>query len=376
MIMHNEDILMLQTIERYFDGVMLPDEKAYFEQLRKNTPEIDQMVVEHSMFLNQMDEYVLQRNFKHSLHNAHAKLLAMGDINEGGEVSTKGKIIQLYNRYKKDLLVAASVGGAIAILVSCMALYLSPTVNGSKLEELNKKFAKIETNQMVQGIIINDVKSKLPKNVNLISGGSGFLIDAKGYIATNAHVLKGSDAIVVNSNGDEFKATIVHIDRQSDFALLKIEDEDYHALKSLPYAIGQGSADLGEEIFTLGYPRDDNSITYTQGYLSAKSGFKGDTASYQIQMNSNPGNSGGPVLNKNGEVIGILSSRQVQADGVTFAIKSKNIYQLIDDLKKEDTSLVKIKMPVSTTLRGKEREVQVKKIQECVFSIKAYNKAK
>ncbi len=376
MTMHNEDILMLQTIERYLDGSMLPDEKAYFEQLRKNTPEIDQMVVEHSMFLSEMDEYVLQRNFKHSLQNAHAKLLAMGDINEGGEVSTKGKVIQLYNRYRKDLLVAASVGGAIAILVSCVALYLSPTVNGSKLELLGSKVAKMERNVMVQGIILDNVKDKLPNDVKVISGGTGFLIDVKGYIATNAHVLKGSSAIVVNSNGDEFKAIIVHINQQSDFALLKIEDEDYHALKSLPYAIGKSSAALGEEIFTLGYPRDDNSITYTQGYLSAKSGFKGDTASYQIQMNSNPGNSGGPVLNKNGEVIGILSSRQVQADGVTFAIKSKNIYQLIDELKKSDTMLVKIKMPITTTLRGKEREAQVEKIQDCVFSIKAYNKTK
>ncbi len=376
MNIHNEDILMLQTIERYLDGSMLPDEQAYFEQLRKNTPEIDQMVVEHSMFLSQMDEYVLQRNFKHSLHNVHAKLLATGEINEGGVVTTKGKVVQLYNRYKKDLLVAASVGGAIAILVSCIALYLSPTVNGSQLELLGSKMAKMERNVMVQGIILDNVKDKLPENVKVISGGTGFLIDAKGYIATNAHVLKGSDAIVVNSNGDEFKASIIHVDKQSDFALLKIEDADYQPLKSLPYAIGKSSADLGEEIFTLGYPRDDNSITYTQGYLSALRGFKGDTASYQIQMNSNPGNSGGPVLNKNGEVIGILSSREVQADGVTFAIKSKNIHQLVTELRKVDTSVTKIKMPTITNLRGKEREAQVKKIQDCVFSIKAYNKAR
>lgn len=376
MNIHNEDILMLQTIERYLDGSMLPDEQAYFEQLRKNTPEIDQMVVEHSMFLGQMDEYVLQRNFKHSLHNVHAKLLATGEINEGGVVTTKGKVVQLYNRYKKDLLVAASVGGAIAILVSCIALYLSPTVNGSQLELLGSKMAKMERNVMVQGIILDNVKDKLPENVKVISGGTGFLIDAKGYIATNAHVLKGSDAIVVNSNGDEFKASIIHVDKQSDFALLKIEDEDYQPLKSLPYAIGKSSADLGEEIFTLGYPRDDNSITYTQGYLSALRGFKGDTASYQIQMNSNPGNSGGPILNKNGEVIGILSSHLIQADGVTFAIKSKNIHQLVNELKKTDTSVVKLKMPISSNLRGKEREAQVKKIQECVFSIKAYNKSR
>jgi S1-C subfamily serine protease len=81
-------------------------------------------------------------------------------------------------------------------------------------------------------------------------------------------------------------------------------------------------------------------------------------------------------LNKKGEVIGILSSRQVQADGVTFVIKSKNIFQLVDELKKTDTSVVKIKMPTTTNLRGKEREAQVKKIQECVFSIKAYNKSR
>jgi len=374
MNIHNEDILMLQTIERYLDGSMLPDEQAYFEQIRKNTPEIDQMVVEHSMFLSQMDEYVLQRNFKHSLHNVHAKLLATGEINEGGIVTAKGKVVQLYNRYKKDLFVAASVGGAIAILVSCIALYLSPTVNGGQLELLGRKMAKMERNVMVQGIILDNVKDKLPENVKVISGGTGFLIDTKGYIATNAHVLKGSDAIVVNSDGDEFKASIIHVDKQSDFALLKIEDTDYQQLKSLPYAIGKASADLGEEIFTLGYPRDDNSITYTQGYLSALRGFKGDTASYQIQMNSNPGNSGGPVLNKNGEVIGILSSHLIQADGVTFAIKSKNIYQLVNNLKKTDTSVVKIKMPTNSSLRGKEREMQVKKIQDCVFSIKAYNK--
>jgi len=369
-----EDILLLQAIERYLDGTMLPAERAYFEQLRKNTPEIDQMVVEHGMFLQQMELYADHRTIKHSLHEAHAKLLERGDLNEGGGLSTKGKVIQLWNRYKKVTAIAACVGGAIALVISGIFAYLTPAVNGSQLQQLSKDIEVIKRNQQVQGSIINEVKSKLPENARLISGGSGFLIDVKGYIITNAHVLKGSGAIVVNNKGQEFNAVIAHIDQQRDLAVLKIVDKDYQPLKTLPYSIAKNTGDLGEEIFTLGYPR--NEIVYSQGYLSAKTGFDGDTLSSQIQMNSNPGNSGGPVLNKKGEVIGVLSTRQTHADGVAFAIKSKNIYRLVNDLKKEDSFIQKIKIPVFSSIQNKDRELQVKKIQDCVFLVKAYSKAK
>ncbi|MFP5042780.1 S1C family serine protease [Parasediminibacterium sp. JCM 36343] len=370
----NEDILMLQAIERYIDGTMLPDERAYFEQLKNNTPEIDQMVVEHSMFLQQIDSYSNRVALKHQLNDIHEKLILQGNIDEGLKTSFKGKVVQMYHKYKKDMAIAASVGGAIALVISGLFTYFSPVVSNSKLQQLSMEFAVIKKNQQVQGSIINEVKSKLPKNASLISGGSGFLIDTKGFIVTNAHVLKGNSAIVVSNDGDEFNADIVFIDGKQDLAILKIKDEDFKAIKALPYSIGKTNIDLGEEIFTLGFPKND--ITYTQGYLSSNTGLNGDTATYQIQMNSNPGNSGGPVFNKNGEVIGVLSSRQTQADGVTFAIKSKNLYSLIEELKKEDTTFQKIKLPVTSSVKGKERKTQVKKIEDCVFSVKAYNKAK
>ena len=370
----NEDVLMLQTIERYLDGSMLPDELAYFEQLRKNTPEIDQMVVEHSMFLQQMGVYKNRRNFKHLLNEVHEKVANQGFIE--GETATKplGKLVQMYHKYKKDILIAASVGGAIALVTSGLFTYFSPAGNDNQLQQLSRELAGIKKNQQVQGSIINEVKSKLPKNANLISGGSGFLIDGKGFVVTNAHVLKGNSAIVVNNNGDEFNANIVFVDAKQDLAILKINDEDFKNVKVLPYSIGSVNADLGEEIFTLGFPKTD--ITYTQGYLSSNTGLNGDTSTYQIQMNSNPGNSGGPVFNKNGELIGILSSRQTQADGVTFAIKSKNLCSLIEDLKREDTTFYKIKLPASSIVKGKERKTQVKKIEDCIYSVKAYNQSK
>lgn len=367
-----DDILLLEAIERYLSGDMDAAERAYFETLRKNTPEIDQMVVEHSMFLQQMDIYSVHQRLKLNLQSAHARLLARGDVYEGGELTTKGKVIQIWNKYKRVTAIAASVGGVIALVISGLVLYFSP-VNNSQIEQLSKAINEMKG---VQGSIIDAVKTKMgkvPENVHFISAGSGFLIDTKGYIVTNAHVLKGSGAVVVNSKGQEFNAAILHIDAEKDLAILKISDNEYQPLKTLPYGIRRSNSDLGESIFTMGYPRND--IVYGEGYLSARSGYNSDSLTYQLQISANPGNSGAPVFNNSGEVIGILSTRQAQAEGVAFAVKSKNIYRMLDELKEAgDTSVQKVKLQARSSLKGVERKEQITKVEDCIFYVKAYNR--
>jgi serine protease Do len=107
---------------------------------------------------------------------------------------------------------------------------------------------------------------------------------------------------------------------------------------------------------------------YGEGYVSAKSGNDGDSLAYQLTVSANPGNSGGPVVNKNGEIIGIITAKDSKADGVVYATKSRNIFKMIDELKKADTS-TSIKAPVGNGLKGVERTQQVKKMEEFVFMV-------
>ena len=374
MSIQREDIAMIQNVERYLEGKMLPNEIAYFEQLRKNIPEIDEMVVEHNMLMHQLNNYSKRVDFKDTINDIHEKLASQGDISEGEDVTPKGRIIQLYNKYKRVTAIAASVGGFIALVISALVSSIAPANNNDKLEQLGRVVAQIQQKQQNQGNTINEVTRHFTENdIIVTSGGTGFLIDADGYLVTNAHVLHGSsNAYVMSSTHHNYDASIVYRDEVRDIAILKIDDSDFTPAKKLPYSIKKSEVELGEELFTLGYPRND--ITYNKGDLSALTGFNGDTLSCQIQMSANPGNSGGPVFNKNGDVIGILSTREKQSQGVSFAIKSKNIFRLVDELKKKDNS-IEISLPTSTSsLKNKDRVNQIKQIENCVYLVKAFNK--
>ncbi len=369
-----DDIQLLEAIERYLLGDMSSGEVAQFETIRKQTPEIDQMVVEHEMFLHQIGQFANRKNFSKNLEQTFTKLYDAGEWTPFDEQSTKVKVIQLWTKYRKVTAIAASVGGFIALFTSTIIMYLAPSLNGSQVLQLSKALEAIKKNQQAQGHLLNEVKTKLPENAKLISGGSGFLIDTKGFVITNAHVLKGNSAIVVNSEGQELNAKIIYTDKNLDLALLQITDEEFKQPKQLPFTIRKKMTELGEEVFTLGYPRTDNDIVYGKGYLSAQSGFEGDSNSYQIQISANPGYSGAPVFNDRAELVGIISTRQKQAEGVAFAIKSKKIYDLVDAIKENDnTEAISIKLNKASAKAHADRKSHINNFKDFIYSIKSFN---
>ncbi len=366
-----EDIKILDTIERYIRGEMRPDERLHFENLRKANAEIDQLVVEHTLFLQQLNHFGERKDFKSTLNELHTDLTEQGKI-DSMKLRGKAKVVYLWKRYKRVAAIAASIAGITTLTVTMLVNYLSPKAESGKVTQLVNEVKSLKDGQRrLEGKIENvDKKSNKPIiNTPVRYNGTGFLIDGKGYLITNAHVVKNSKNIYIQNNkGDQYRVKLVQIDLVKDMAILKIEDEEFKPISYLPYGIRKSSTDIAEPIYTLGFPRNDE-IVYGEGYLSAETGINGDTLSCQVTVAANPGNSGGPIFNHNGEVIGILSTKEIQAEGAVFAIQSKYIFDAIEQLKK-DTSYQKIKVNTNSSLRGMDKVQQVKKVKDYVFMVK------
>ncbi len=184
-----DDILLLDTTERYLNGELSAQEKASFEQLRKKNPDVDQMVVEHSMFLHQITAYGQNREYKHQLHEIHNGLVEAGELNEG-QVTTGGKLAQIWNKYRRVTGIAATIAGVTALFISGLVTYFTPVSNKKEIVQLNRKIEQVMHNVRVQGNQLNNVlQTKVPVNEVATTGGTGFLVDGKGYLITNAHVV-------------------------------------------------------------------------------------------------------------------------------------------------------------------------------------------
>lgn len=363
-----QDVQLLDAIERFLRGEMSPEEMASFEQLRKSNPEVDQKVVEHTMFLQQIDQFSDWKNFKSTLHDVHNQLLESGDIKEE---APKATVIQIWRKYKRVMAVAASIAGITTLLIASMASYYSQKKTDNIVQKLRGEYkseiAK-KANEIYKGV--QDRITKGPENQPVKFNGTGFLVDGKGILVTNEHVISGSSTVVVqNSKGQEFRSRIIYTNKENDIAFIKIEDADFRSIGPLPYGIRKSGSDLGEPLFTLGFPREE--IVYNEGYMSAKTGYNGDTLSFQIGVSANPGNSGGPVFNKNGEVIGIINSREKAAEGVVFALTAKNIFRSLEEVKK-DSTFQSIRLTLNSSIRNMDRVQQIKKIEEAVFMVKSY----
>ena len=370
-----DDIKLLDSVERYIRGEMTPDERLHFEQLRKTNQEVDQLVVEHTLFLQQMNRFGEWKKFKQTLHDTHTHLAGQGKINSD-KLKGKAKVVFLWKKYKRVTTIAASIAGVTALAISGLVWSVTPKTDTNELETLKRKLTGVERTTDQLKTDLKDVKTKVNTPVTVPvtnpiefkSGGTGFLIDGDGLMITNAHIVKNSKNIrVVNSKGEQFNAFVVRLDVPRDVAIIKIDDDNFNSFSSLPYSIKKSNSDIAEPIFTLGYPKDE--IVYGEGYLSARTGFNGDTLSCQISIAANPGNSGGPVFNHNGEVIGILSAKETQTEGAVFAVQSKYIYQVLDELKKNPL-YKNVKIPAKSTLTGLDKVQQVKKLQDFVFMVK------
>ena len=223
-------------------------------------------------------------------------------------------------------------------------------------------------------------------NANLEVGewsgnGTGFFISKSGCIVTNFHVIEGVSSIGIElkykGKNVTLNAVVLRSDKVNDLAILKIADYKFKGLeKPIPYKIPKeirtdlGIGEVGSEVFALGYPMAldgmGKDIKFTDGRISSKSGLKGDKRYYQSTTPIHGGNSGGPLFDFNGNLIGINTSglRTDIAENVSYSIKSSFLSEMIDSLDE------KITFTISNNIKNKSLKEQIKILREFVVLVK------
>jgi S1-C subfamily serine protease len=228
-------------------------------------------------------------------------------------------------------------------------------------ERLQKKIARLEKEKK-QKPKTKQVAKKEPQPTQepkLSTSGSGFFISRSGHIITNHHIVNKCKKVTVGDNAQKQVDTrVIETDRENDLALLKISSlkmasvETKSLIKKLGITVVPLASDglmrsedveLGEDVLVSGYPYGEifsNSIKVTKGIVSANRGLGDDTGQFQIDAAVQPGNSGGPIYDENGNIVGVVVSQLnkmkfAKATGsmpenVNFGIKASTVRQFLN----------------------------------------------
>ena len=191
------------------------------------------------------------------------------------------------------------------------------------------------------------------------SSGSGMIISKDGYVLTNNHVVEGAEKLtVMTTSGEEYDATVIGADEVNDVALLKIEgDEDFPTV-----SIGDSdNIQVGQQVCAIGNPLGELTNTLTVGYVSAldreiSESSTGSTINmFQTDCAINSGNSGGPIFDMNGNVVGITTakysssgySNAASVEGIGFCIPINDAMSIVNDLMQYGYVKGRVSMGVS-----------------------------
>jgi len=201
-----------------------------------------------------------------------------------------------------------------------------------KLDELKSELKDIRIKSADFSAIVDDVLQSVVSVQTNVGQGSGAIIDARGYIVTNVHVISGASTIrAVTYSGKTYNAnTLAGYDSAADIAVLKIDATDLRALDF-------GDSDevkVGEKVIAAGNPAG-LSFTVTEGIVSAFRTAQNNIKYIQTDVPINPGNSGGPLINTKGEIIGVNNFKVGGFEGLGFAISSNNVRSVANKIISE-----------------------------------------
>ena len=205
------------------------------------------------------------------------------------------------------------------------------------------------------------------------SYGSGVVLTGDGYVVTNHHVIEDASDIeiglVENNKIRYYSGEIISKDINNDLALVRISDNSFKGFNRIPYNVELDQASVGKEIFALGYPLKallGDELKFTNGRISARSGAQGDISKYQMTVPLQPGNSGGPVFDFDGNLIGIAQGgiKYDVAENVAYCVKTTYVNSLVESLPE------KFGLPDDRRNRGEDVEDIINEVAPYVTLIR------
>ena len=317
-------------------------------------------------------KYAIEKNVENSKREKNRFRIIILESSVDGWAPTEikgfidyGSINDVYSMkyYTKNVYDGSDLSSQNVLLVFDNPLIMSfLRLDGSKIT-LYKLYPKADSSQAQQ----NQYSTSKP--VEQWSGSCVAI--GNRLVATNFHVVEDAQNLVVTGvNGDKttnYTAEVILTDKFNDLAVMKITDYRFNGFH-IKYGVKNNVSDIGTDIFVLGYPLTTTmgeDIKLTTGVISSKTGFQGDVSQYQISAAVQPGNSGGPLFDNQGNLIGIVSAKHRGAENVGYAIKLSYLRNLLD------SSNEPITMNLTNTISSLSLPEKVKAISPCVLLVKA-----
>ena len=338
-----------ELLDKLAKGHLNETERNRLDEITNQSEIYKQIVAEHAELIDSVIFYGERVKLKKKLDEAHENISVT--INKPA-----GKSVMF--RYWKYAAVAASV--ALISVIGTVLITENYAAREAEFVALRRNIDQIKKSQKIlEKDIAETKKKKAPGNY----AGTCFMISKNGYLVTSYHLVKDADSInIENEKLGTLKATVIYNDPANDVSVLKVDTTLY----ALPYQIESAEAGLAEDVYTLGFPRED--VVFGEGAISALSGYKQNPNSYQISVPVNPGNSGGPLLNSKGNLVGMISGFQTETLGAAFAIKSNVLLDIVSSDSLKNT----IALPKFNTLKNSPRVAQVKQWTDYVFMVRVF----
>jgi S1-C subfamily serine protease len=279
------------------------------------------------------------------------------------------------------LALTLSIHGELPVLAAPLLAESEPdrfkksAMDGTRMafESLNRANPLFATEQPQDGS--REIPSALAEKRSVrTSVATGWPV-ANGYVVTNNHVLsESSHVVLITASGQEIEACAVLRDDVDDIAILEVSDSNQLLPPALPLA--HSAAKLGSSVFTLGFPRIDvmgRTPKLSEGVISGANGLYDNPASFQTTVPIQPGNSGGPLLNMRGEVVGVMKSmlgimddtrnRFYVLPNTSYAVKISSVKQLLDLLPPKNPPFAEL------PIRSDTLEILADRIQNSVLIV-------